>query len=141
MSRPEFGQPAYGLTRRFERLGFDAAIAAIKAELQKEGFGVLTEIDIQATLKAKLGADHRPYVILGSCHPPTANQAINAEPGVGLLLPCNVVVSEDGDGKIVISAIDPVRMLSILEREDVLPLAQGVKASLQAALDRVQDRD
>jgi len=94
---------------------------------------VLTEIDVEATLKKKLDVDFAPYTILGACNPPIAHQALSEEPGIGLLLPCNVVVVQDDDG-VVVSAIDPLRMFTVLDRPDIEPLAQQVRELLLAAL-------
>jgi uncharacterized protein (DUF302 family) len=104
----------YGITRRLEGVGVEAARARIIEALKTEGFGVLTEIDVQATLKKKLGVDTEPYVILGACNPALAHQALARDPGIGLLLPCNVVVTRDGDGAIV-SAVDPHAMFAVLK--------------------------
>ena len=98
------------------QLPFDEAVERVRAELAKEGFGVLCEIDVRATLKEKLGVDSEPYLILGACNPPLAHRALEAEPEVGVLLPCNVVVYER-EGESHISAVDPERMLSIVDNE------------------------
>lgn len=131
-----FGDPSYGLTRRFAGRTFDEVVAATRAALGTEGFGVLTEIDVKATLKKKLDVDRPEYLILGACNPPLANQAINGEPGIGLLLPCNVVVARDGD-QVVVSAIDPVKMFRIVERDELEPVAVEVGQRLRRVLSRI----
>lgn len=134
-----FGDPAYGLTRRLAG-AFGEIVERTRAALKTEGFGVLTEIDVRATMKAKLDRDHPPYLILGACNPPLAWDALQAEPGIGLLLPCNVVVAQDGasDGAaVVVSAIDPRAMFSVVGRPDVAPLADEVHARLERVLARI----
>jgi uncharacterized protein (DUF302 family) len=101
------------------------------AALKEEGFGVLTEIDIRATLKKKLGVEKKPYKILGACNPPLANQVLEVEPDIGLLLPCNVVVREDDDGTIKVAFMDPESVLNLVGKDDIAAAARDVKARLQ----------
>ena len=115
-------------------LGFEEAVDTVTEELGKEGFGVLTEIDVQATLKKKLGEDMRPYKILGACNPPLAHQAVSAVPEIGLLLPCNVLVRENEEGKVRVSFMDPGAVLGLVDNPDVEPLAAEVKTRLERVL-------
>lgn len=116
-------------------LPFADVVDRVRAELKTEGFGVLCEIDVQATLREKLGVEGEPYLILGACNPPLANQALQAERELGVLLPCNVVVYQNG-GETQISAIDPERMLSIVDNDELAPVAADVKARLGAVVER-----
>jgi uncharacterized protein (DUF302 family) len=124
----------YTLTRTTP-LPFGEAVEHVRAELKAEGFGVLCEIDVQATMREKLGVEGDPYVILGACNPALAHQALQAEPGLGVLLPCNVVVY-DREGETQISAIDPERMLSIVCNDELAPVAAEVKERLGAVVER-----
>jgi uncharacterized protein (DUF302 family) len=117
-------------------LGFDAAIAKVTELLAGEGFGVLTEIDVQATFKKKLGLDTRPYRILGACNPPFAHRALTAEPHVGVLLPCNVVVWDAGDHRVV-TAMEPAIMGAIVESPEVQAVAREVSEKLHRVLERL----
>jgi len=112
---------------------FDTAIQRVTDALKVEGFGVLTEIDVKATLKKKIDVDFRPYKILGACNPPLAHRALTADSQIGLLLPCNVVVaqSEKEDGVIDISLVDPISMLGVVTNPDVEPVAQEARAKLE----------
>jgi uncharacterized protein (DUF302 family) len=114
---------------------FADAVERARAELKKEGFGVLCEIDVQATLREKLGAEMEPYLILGACNPPLAHQALSTEPDLGVLLPCNVVVYQR-DGETHISAIDAERMLSIVGNNELEPVAAQVRDKLAAVVER-----
>jgi len=116
-------------------LSFESAVARVREELKAEGFGVLCEIDVQATLREKLGAEIEPYLILGACNPPLAARALGAEPEIGVLLPCNVVVYRRG-GETCISAVDPEQMLSIVGNDEIGPIAADVKRGLAAVIER-----
>jgi uncharacterized protein (DUF302 family) len=116
-------------------VSFTEAVARTRRELQAEGFGVLCEIDVQATLKAKLDVDRDPYLILGACNPPLAHRALDAEPDLGVLLPCNVVVYQR-DGRTVVSAVDAERMLSIVGNDALTPVAADVRARLARVVQR-----
>jgi len=118
------------------RLSFARAVERAREELKAEGFGVLCEIDVRATLAEKLGVEREPYVILGACNPPLAHRALEVEPDIGALLPCNVVVYVDED-ETRVSAIDAERMLSIVGREELAPVAAEVRAKLARVVERV----
>jgi len=124
----------YTLTRTTE-LPFADAVARVRAELADEGFGVLCEIDVQATLKAKLGVEREPYLILGACNPPLAHRALEAEPNLGVLLPCNVVVYEDA-GETIVSAVDAERMLSLVDNDELAEVAGEVRRRLADVVER-----
>lgn len=114
---------------------FGAAVERVREELAAEGFGILCEIDVQATLREKLGEETEPYVILGACNPPLAHRALEAEPDLGVLLPCNVVVYER-DGTTHVSAIDAERMLSIVGNDALTPIAADVRTRLAGVVER-----
>ena len=113
---------------------FDTTIENVTAALDKEGFGILTEIDVSATLKKKLDVDMPRYRILGACNPPLAHQAVSAVPEIGLLLPCNVLVREDDAGKVHVSFMDPQSVLGMVDNPDVEPLALKVREKLEQAM-------
>lgn len=127
---------SYGYTRTVD-LPVDAAIERVTEELAKEGFGVLSTINVQATLEKKLGEKTPPYVILGACNPQFAHQALQLEPALGLLLPCNVVVFEDKAGHTVVGAIDARAMLSVVGNPALDPVAAEVNARMQRVVDAV----
>ena len=114
---------------------YDDAVTRVTEELGKEGFGVLTEINVKAVMKKKLDLDKRPYIILGACNPVLANQALTAEPNIGLLLPCNVVVREEEDGSITVAFMDPAAVLTLVEQDGIHELAGEVKAKLEKVRD------
>ena len=125
-------QRRYGMRRELA-IGYEDAVAKTKDALKAQGFGVLTEIDVKATLKAKLDADVDPYIILGACNPPLAHRAITADPEVGLLLPCNVVVRTAG-GKTIVEAMDPAAAMGIVGNPAVESVANEAKERLEKAL-------
>lgn len=135
-----FGDPSYGITTTLEGVSYSEAVERTTEALADEGFGVLTSIDIKETLRKKLDVDHRDYVILGACNPPLAHKALEAESPIGLLLPCNVVVTVDDDGNAVVSALDPTRMFELVERDDVQPIARDVKERMERVLAAVSER-
>lgn len=118
---------------------FAETLERVRAALQREGFGVLTEIDFAATLRAKIGAEMDPYVVLGACNPPLAHQALTAEPAIGLLLPCNVAVRADGE-RTIVEALDPQVMVTLTGNAQVQASADDATARLRAALAALGDR-
>jgi uncharacterized protein (DUF302 family) len=120
------------------RATYDEALARVPEALKSEGFGVLTEIDVQATLKQKLGVDFRRYKILGACNPPFAHEALQTELEVGVMMPCNVVVYEDDDRRAVVVAIDPTKTIAAAENARLVALAASVKDKLGRALERLE---
>ena len=116
-------------------LSFDRAVTKVTEELKKEGFGILTDIDVQATLKKKLDADFRKYRILGACNPPFAYKALQAEDKIGTMLPCNVVIQELAEGTIEVAAIDPVASMQAIENPDLKGIAEQVREKLKKVVD------
>ena len=130
MSQFVFSVPAKG--------DFDTTVAQVTEALKVEGFGVLTTIDVAATLKAKLGIEGRPYVILGACNPRYAHQALEAEPDIGALLPCNVVVRTEADGSVSVVFMDPAAVLGMVDKPQITALGIEVRDKLQRVADAVR---
>jgi uncharacterized protein (DUF302 family) len=126
---------SYHITKKVNR-PFEETVIRVTEELKKEGFGVLTEIDVKDTLKKKLDVDYKKYKILGACNPPLAHQALTAESELGVLLPCNVCVYEEG-GISIVTAIDPKEMFSVAKRDDLAPIANEVSERLHRVIDNV----
>ncbi len=118
-------------------ISFDEAVSRVKEELKKEGFGVLTEIDVQDTLKKKINVDFRKYRILGACNPPFAYKALQAEDKIGLMLPCNVIVQEHSAGEVEVAAIDPMASMQITENPQLKSIAQEVQSKLRKVINAV----
>ena len=118
-------------------LSYEQAVDKVIAALKEQGFGVLTEIDVKATLKKKLDVDFRKYVILGACNPPLAHKALNTQLNIGLLLPCNVIVYEE-DGGSVVQILDPIKMMEVAENPDLNPVAQDAQTRLQRVIEALQ---
>jgi uncharacterized protein (DUF302 family) len=124
----------YAFTRSFSGRTHADLVAKAREELAKEGFGVLTEIDVQATFLKKLGIERRPYLILGACNPKLAHQALATEPSIGVLLPCNVDVYEADDGTLTVETVNPRKLFDLVGRPEVRPIAEEVASRLQRVL-------
>lgn len=118
---------------------FDTAIQRVTNALKVEGFGVLTEIDVKETLKKKIDVDFRPYKILGACNPTLSHRALTAAPEVGLLLPCNVTVSQEGEGVIAVSIVDPIAMLGVVRHPELESVASEARAKLERVADALKN--
>ena len=116
-------------------LEFDAAVAKVTADLKTQGFGILTQIDVQQTLKAKLDVDFRRYLILGACNPPFAYQALQAEDKIGTMLPCNVIVQQHDDGSVEVSAVDPVASMTAIDNPQLGKIADEIRNRLKLVID------
>lgn len=128
----------YGFETTLAGVEFGEAQRRVTEALQEEGFGVLTEIDVKATLKKKLDAEFRPYVILGACNPVLAKQALEAEPHVGLLLPCNVVVQEAPEGGVIVSIADPKAMFTLVEKPNIAAVANEAEERLRRVIAKLE---
>ncbi|MHB0981006.1 MAG: DUF302 domain-containing protein [Thermoleophilia bacterium] len=131
--------PAYGIVKHVA-VGYDEAVALTREALKEQGYGVLTEIDVKKTLKEKIDVDFRPYVILGACNPQLAYKALSSEPDIGLMLPCNVVVYEEGPGATRVEAISPMAALGVVDSAALKEVAAEAEAKLSAAMDAVAER-
>jgi uncharacterized protein (DUF302 family) len=127
----------YYFSTKLQHISFSEAIAKVTEELKKEGFGILTEIDLKATLKAKLDVDFYKYTILGACNPPFAYQALKAEDKIGTMLPCNVIVQEKEPGTIEVSAVDPAASMAAVTNETLKGIAGEVRDRLQSVIERL----
>lgn len=114
---------------------FDEAIEKVTEELKKEGFGILTEIDVKETLKKKLDVDFKPYKILGACNPPFAHKALQSEEQIGLMLPCNVIVYVNDAGKTIVAAIDPIASMQAVQNDTLGELAETIQSKLKKVID------
>lgn len=124
--------------RKQTKLGYDAAVAKMPELLKGEGFGIITEIDIQDTLKKKIGADFRRYKVLGACNPNLAHEALLSDLGAGVMLPCNVAIYEDDDGRAVVSTVDPRQVMAVHGSPVLTALAEKVRAKLEAVLQKLE---
>ena len=129
---------SYYIETKLHDINFEDAVEKVTAELKKEGFGVLTEIDLKTTLKKKLDVDFYNYRILGACNPPYAHKALMAENKIGTMLPCNVIVQERNPGEIEVSAVDPIASMQAIENPDLGQMAQEIRDKLQTVIEAVQ---
>lgn len=131
----------YGFEKKLDTLDFSEAVWRVTEALKAEGFGVLSRIDVRETLKEKLDIDFRRYVILGACNPVLARRALEAEPQIGLLLPCNVVVQEDPKGNVIVSIADPKAMFTLVDNPDVVPVAAEVEQRLRRVMNAIENEN
>ena len=135
------GTLRYGFERRLADITFDQAVERVTGALKSEGFGVLTEIDIKATLRKKLDVDFRRYVVLGACNPSLAHQALATEPQIGLLLPCNVVVQEASEGGVLVSIANPRAMFALVDNAAISPIAAEAEERLHRVIEAVGGKE
>lgn len=128
-------EPAYGFVKKLSGHTFEEAVVLVTEALKKEGFGVLAQMDIQEALRKKLGVEFRKYTILGACNPVLARQALEAEPQIGLLLPCNVLVQESADGGSIVSVVDPQAMFKLVNNPALDPIVQEAERRLRSVMD------
>ena len=128
----------YGFSKTLATADFDQAIERTTMSLKQEGFGVIADIDVRQTLKQKLGVDSGRYRILGACNPTLAHQSLTAEPELGLLLPCNVVVREEPEGRVAVSVVSPRRLFTLVDNAQLAPVAEDVERRLIHALERLE---
>lgn len=134
---PTFAPPAYGLTVNLPGQPYSEASPLVREALKAQGFGVLTEIDVAATMKQKLDADLPPYVILGACNPPLALQILGQEAAAGLMLPCNAIIADDGAGGSVVSFVDPVLLFGVVNNPNLEQSVGEIRARLERALEDI----
>lgn len=127
----------YYYSKQLKNVSFDEAVEKVTEALKHEGFGVLTEIDVQATLKNKLDVDFRPYKILGACNPPYAHKALSVEDKIGIMLPCNVIVQATADGTIEVAAVDPVASMSAIENPELMEIAVEIQQKLKTVIEKL----
>lgn len=132
-------ETTYGYTTRTTGVSFDDVVAKTTEALKEQGFGVITEIDVKATMKAKLDISFRNYKILGACNPQFAHKALVEDLYIGLLLPCNVAVFEEDDGKVVVSVVKPEEMFKVVDKPDLAPIAEGVGERLRAVVKHLEE--
>lgn len=127
----------YYHSKKLQNVSFDQAISKVTEALKEEGFGILTEIDVQATLQKKLNVDFKPYKILGACNPPFAYQALQAEDKIGTMLPCNVIVQAQPDGSVEVSAVDPMASMQAVKNEKLAEIAGEVRDKLRMVINKL----
>ena len=127
----------YYHSKKMHNVSFDEAVEKVTEALKQEGFGVLTEIDVKATLKKKLDVEFRPYKILGVCNPPYAHKALEVEDKIGIMLPCNVIVQETADGTIEVAAVDPVASMSAIENPKLMDIAAEIQQKLKTVIENL----